>query len=1107
MSAIYKKVRSLFLIILSLFLVSCSEEQLPAGALLSLIRQRLQLQTTSVSFGFNSDLTQTITIEGENTPWTLTGLPSWLSASPTSGNGAATITLTAKENTSVDESNVALLTFSSTAADYQYSKTIDVSQPSAQIYITPSESSLSYRATGETKSLNISSNVDWTAKSSDSWLTVEKVNNTQLHITAKENLNNKTNTATVFLLRSGTTNTITSISVTQAEAGVTGSTEDIAFAVDGEVKATTINAEASWTAYASDQSWISVTPSQGDAGSATLTITTTANNSVKARNGFVYVRIGTTDKLAIPISQEGVNYSLSTNSLTLKSTTEDSSFTIEANATWSVISKPDWLEVKPANGSKGKTTITITPQDNPNTTSRSGSIVIGRDGFSGNKTISVKQEGKTFPDLEEQLDFSYSASSQSLTITTDGQWTAYTDDSWIHLSPTSGMGTGTLTVSVDVNTEKDSRIGTVSISVGATTQQIKVVQIGSYFNISYDDLLTNSKPATIKLTVTSNMDWTASSNVDWLTIEPKQGTGDATITLSVKDNASINARTGIVSIVTSFETKNLSFTQPGRTLSLSVSELIFTVDGGSSEAITVTTDGSFTVTPSASWLSVNQDGNNFTVTATQNSTNVTRSGSVIVALTGLDNGEEMKQSIKIIQGANDPLGLCPDTNHPHQIDMGTGVIFACCNVGASSPTGYGDYFAWGETTTKSSYYWTTYKLCNGTNSSLTKYCNSSSNGTVDNIFQLENTDDAATVNWNNAWRMPTIDELSDLNTKCTWTWTTINDVAGFKVTGTNGNVLFLPAAGFRIETGVNDVSSIGYYWSSSLYSSNASNAHCLYFNSSSHSTTYYKRNCGLSVRPVYGPSSPPDDSDGAKSFTVTGNGKKITFKMIKVESGTFTMGATSEQSNEANDTERPAHQVTLTKDYYLGETEVTQALWYAVMGQSPTSNGNKWNTTYGLGDDYPAYYISYTDCQNFLNKLNEMTGEAFRFPTEAEWEFAARGGNASKGYKYAGSNTIDDVAWYKDNSESATHPVAQGQKKANELGLYDMSGNVWEWCYDWFGIYPSTTQTNPTGISSGYERVYRGGGFSSIASYCRTANRAYYQSSFTANILGFRLAF
>ena len=240
--------------------------------------------------------------------------------------------------------------------------------------------------------------------------------------------------------------------------------------------------------------------------------------------------------------------------------------------------------------------------------------------------------------------------------------------------------------------------------------------------------------------------------------------------------------------------------------------------------------------------------------------------------------------------------------------------------------------------------------------------------------------------------------------------------------------------------------------------------------------------------------------DGTKQeFTVTGNGKTVTFKMIKVKAGTFQMG---KAGNE--DVATPVHQVTLTNDYFMGETEVTQGLWYAVMGQSPTSDGSKWSSSYGIGDNFPAYYISYEDCQKFLTKLNQMTGLQFRFPTEAEWEFAAKGGTKSKGYTYAGSNTIGSVAWYTENSGSKTHEVKT--KADNELGLYDMSGNVWEWCADWYGSYSSGSQTNPTGPTTGSLRVIRGGSWYDTAAACRVASRSYYAPSLRGSNLGFRLA-
>ncbi len=234
----------------------------------------------------------------------------------------------------------------------------------------------------------------------------------------------------------------------------------------------------------------------------------------------------------------------------------------------------------------------------------------------------------------------------------------------------------------------------------------------------------------------------------------------------------------------------------------------------------------------------------------------------------------------------------------------------------------------------------------------------------------------------------------------------------------------------------------------------------------------------------------PTPPSNIETFTVNG----ISFKMVKVEGGTFTMGA-SDDDTEAFDREKPAHEVTLSS-YSIGQTEVTQELWQAVMGSNPSEF---------TGDlSRPVEQMSWNDCETFITKLNEMTGKQFRLPTEAEWEFAARGGNLSQGYIYAGSNTIDDVAWYSGNSSSTTHPVAT--KAPNELGLYDMSGNVWEWCQDWYGAYSSAAQTNPTGPTSGSDRVSRGGCWGSLAGGCRVSYRYGSYPSYRDYILGLRLA-
>jgi formylglycine-generating enzyme required for sulfatase activity len=217
-------------------------------------------------------------------------------------------------------------------------------------------------------------------------------------------------------------------------------------------------------------------------------------------------------------------------------------------------------------------------------------------------------------------------------------------------------------------------------------------------------------------------------------------------------------------------------------------------------------------------------------------------------------------------------------------------------------------------------------------------------------------------------------------------------------------------------------------------------------------------------------------------------------EMIFVQGGTFWMGCTIEQDGDCEDDESPLHSVTLS-DYYIGKYEVTQVQWQAVMSINPSNFKDS---------NLPVENVSWNDAQMFIERLNTATGKNYRLPTEAEWEYAARGGNKSRQNEYSGSNSIENVAWIGTNSDGSTHPV--GTKMANELGIYDMSGNVWEWCYDWYGTYPALARNNPVGVSSGTYRVARGGSWCDEASYCRVAYRSDPSSDNRNNNLGFRLA-
>ena len=429
------------------------------------------------------------------------------------------------------------------------------------------------------------------------------------------------------------------------------------------------------------------------------------------------------------------------------------------------------------------------------------------------------------------------------------------------------------------------------------------------------------------------------------------------------------------------------------------------------------------------------------------------------------------------------------TLQPEYVDLGLSVKWATFNVGASKPEDYGDYFAWGETEPKEVYNWATYKWCDGTSSNMTKY------NVTDGLTTLELSDDAAHVRWGDKWRMPTDDEMTELRKKCTWTWITQNGINGCKVVGPNGNSIFLPVAGYKSGTSVNDAESHGDYWSSSLDVSHPHTAYSVNGRFSS-SGSVFKYNdlrfYGFSIRPVY------DEGKWPETCKVVKVNDTLSINMMYVEGGTFMMGA-SDDDKEAEADERPRHQVTLS-DYYIGQTEVTQALWEAVMGSNPS---------YFKGDNLPVEGVSWLDCQSFVEKLNQLTGLRFRLPTEAEWEYAASGGRYSHGYMYSGSNVADSVAWNDKNAPNGTKTV--GQLQPNELGIYDMSGNVYEFCQDWYDTYPSEAQTNPQGPNSSPKnyRTTRGGSWGNHGygrvNFCCVTNRGQASKDATYRHGGFRL--
>jgi len=430
-------------------------------------------------------------------------------------------------------------------------------------------------------------------------------------------------------------------------------------------------------------------------------------------------------------------------------------------------------------------------------------------------------------------------------------------------------------------------------------------------------------------------------------------------------------------------------------------------------------------------------------------------------------------SSKVIINSTDTLTSAKyfnSINGHEYVDLGlpSGTLWATCNLGASNPEDNGDYFVWGST-----------KPGRPERNKPFSY-----NEIPPLVLHYDY--DAAYEIWGPEWCIPTESQLKELKEKCKWDSTTMNGRNGYLITGKNGNSIFLPFAGFydSYYINLNGKGTDGRYFSKSRYE-NINYAYCLNFSQGVILNEPCAITYGLSIRPVL--SGIKLNNEFNKTFTVNG----VSFTMVHVQGGTFTMGATSEMENPT-DYEKPTHQETLDS-YYIGQTEVTKELWKAVMGE-------KNNLSKFKGVNLPAEDVSWIECCIFLRKLNQLTGMNFRLPTEAEWEFAARGGNNSNHTQYSGSNDIDEVAWYGPNSGNKTHPVAT--KKPNELGIYDMCGNVSELCNDDWKSWDNRLQKYYT--DENY-RARRGGDWNVNSRFCRSSFRWFIDTDTRRNSIGLRL--
>jgi len=469
----------------------------------------------------------------------------------------------------------------------------------------------------------------------------------------------------------------------------------------------------------------------------------------------------------------------------------------------------------------------------------------------------------------DSLTFAWNATTaQTITVTADGAWTATTTATWLTVTGGTGTGNGSFTIkpnSQNTSTTAD-RTATITLTRGNATCIVKVTQQKQDAVSVAPASLTFAWDATATQTIAvkANGAWTATTTATWLTVTGGSGTGNGSFTVQPNSqNTSTTAdRTATITLTRGNATCTVKVTQQKQdAVSVAPASLTFAWDATSTQTITVTANGAWTATTTATWLTVTDGtgtGNgSFTVQPKSQNTSTTADRTATITV----RCGTKTATVGVTQKYYSATGY---DNGYAWVDLGLSVRWATMNVGASSPTDYGDYYAWGETTTKTSYDWSTYKYCNGSSTTLTKYNNSTSYGTVDNKTTLEPDDDVAHVKWGGNWRMPTETEQSELyNTaNCNWQWyeegnSEFSGVAGWKVTskkaGFTDKYIFLTAAGYRSGTSLINTGSYGYYWSSSLYTIYPYTARVLGFSYSGHYTNGIRRDDGHSVRPVTEP--------------------------------------------------------------------------------------------------------------------------------------------------------------------------------------------------------------------------------------------------------------
>lgn len=625
-------------IILALLLIGCSDEYSgELGLKPTLTPRYINVSPTSLSFVAKPNSAQGVSVETMETPWKIDNGINWVSLSSMSGNSNTSINVNASENVDGSKARIGIFYVQADVNDWNYETSVAVSQAAAIPYINVSQKAVTLKGTACSTTIDVTTNCTFEISGSTEWLSISQKGNS-ITLTASANETNEYRNATIILSHNGSYTATANIAVTQAPATINATTETLTFENTASEANIDIVSEAKWIASTS-YSWINVSPEKGEAGSSTIKISVSPNTSVDERTGYVILSIGTEQRIQIPIKQRGIYIETDKTILDFGNSKETQTLKINSNTSWKITNLPSWVSVDKTSG-KGSIEVSITAEDNPNTAERDGEFLVSQPGLTAMSVVKVHQKGKTFDVAETALRFGDKQETQSVSITTDGEWRALANADWITLSPQSAKGNAILSIAVAENDDEGERSGNVVVMMGDASKTISIVQKGKYFSISNSLLDVGSKGGNLAVSLTTNTSWESriDGNADWLSVSPTSGTGNAEVAISVSDNPSVNDRYANVYIDALGRNVNVLVTQKARYLTIDTNELLFYSKGGTSNDVTISTDGEYAISCQDNWLTINENGNTFTVTASENTAKEARIGHITISLTDLKQG-------------------------------------------------------------------------------------------------------------------------------------------------------------------------------------------------------------------------------------------------------------------------------------------------------------------------------------------------------------------------------------------------------------------------------------------------------------------------------------